>query len=500
MQMVDVWRIGPTHVDFNVTNGCNLACTHCHSASGAKLPAELCTEEVLDVLDQLHALGVMRVAIAGGEPFIRRDIVDILEHACRLPGWRVAVITNGLFFRQREQVARLAERCPDLTVNVSLDGSTASGFHVLRRQARRPDQDPQPMFDQIVDGIRSLVHLGVTTAVNVTLSRPTLHDWVPTYRLAVEKLGASALVGIKFFPGGYGKTFRGLLELSFEQWSGVFARITRAKLDGDLPGMQVSVPAAWEFYLPLLQAGIDVHGAEQAWGYRAPLREGAYRSSYSVGDTAGVAELSIAGDGTVYPSVLFSGMPGVASGNVRERPLAEIWAASPVLTSMRTMQVGDLAAECGACTFSAVCGGGSRARAYADTGRLDGIDAACPIVRAAEPAAGGSPRVVPVGPPPVDMHVLGKGREAMRVFFTADGCQLRVNSHIVTCGADEAHLLRTAVGAGSAQTSAQDVGSGTPRLSDAMDTLLATLRRVGAPTDAVSPLRGLASVPASERR
>jgi hypothetical protein len=89
----------------------------------------------------------------------------------------------------------------------------------------------------------------------------------------------------------------------------------------------------------------------------------------------------------------------------------------------------------------------------------------------------------------------------MRVFFTADGCQLRVNSHIVTCGADEAHLLRTAVGAGSAQTSGpQDAGWGTPRLSDAMDTLLATLRRVGAPTDAVSPLRELASVPASERR
>lgn len=490
---MDVWRIGPTHVDFNVTNGCNLACTHCHSSSGAKLPAELSTAEITGVLDELHALGVMRIAIAGGEPFIRRDILDILEHACRLPGWRVAVITNGLFFRTREQVARLAERCPGLSVNVSLDGSTARGFHVLRRQARRPDQDPGPMFDQISAGIRALVDAGMTTAVNVTLSRPTIHDWIPTYRFAAQELGASAVVGIKFFPGGYGKTFRDMLELPFDQWSAEFARVTQAKIDGELPGMQVSVPAPWEFYLPLLEAGIDVHDAERAWGYRAPLREDAYSSVFSMGDTAGTAELSIAGDGTVYPSVLFSGMTGVACGNIRDQSLAQIWAASPVFASMRTLELTDLAADCHACAFSTVCGGGSRARAFADTGQLNGIDGSCPLVHGAQPSPVRAPQALSAAVSPSEMHLLGRGRDAIRVFFTREGCQVRVNGHILTCGPEDAAVLRAAVAGGESTASAAPGTANRPS-HGTTDALLTTLQSLGAPPDAVSPLRELVAV------
>ncbi len=80
--MSSVWDRGPAHVDFNVTNGCNLACSHCHSSSGDKLPRELHIDEVKDVVTQLHEMGVLTIAFAGGEPFIRKDILSILEHAC----------------------------------------------------------------------------------------------------------------------------------------------------------------------------------------------------------------------------------------------------------------------------------------------------------------------------------------------------------------------------------------------------------------------------------
>ena len=353
------------------------------------------------------------------------------------------------------------------------------------------------MFDQIVAGIRALVDAGMTTAVNVTLSKPTIHDWVPTYRFAAQELGASAVVGIKFFPGGYGKTFRDRLELPFEQWSAEFARVSRAKIDGELPGMQVSVPAPWEFYLPLLEAGIDVHDAERAWGYRAPLRQDAYSSVYSMGDTAGTAELSIAGDGTVYPSVLFSGMTGVACGNVRVQSLAQIWASSPIFASMRTLELADLAADCHACAFSSVCGGGSRARAFADTGQLNGIDGSCPLVHGAEPSLVRAQRVPLATTSPAEMHLLGRGRNAIRVFFTAEGCQVRVNGHIVTCGVEDAGVLRAAVDGGASSFSgSRSTGGLSPR--GATDALLTTLRGLGASPDAISPLCELVAVPASE--
>lgn len=496
--MEDLWRVGPTHVDFNLTNGCNLACTHCHSSSGSKLPDELTTTEVYDILDQLHDLGVLRVAIAGGEPFMRRDIYPILEHACRLPGWQVAVITNGLFFRDPDRVSDLARRCPALTVNVSLDGSTPDRFHVLRRQAHRPHADPGPMFRQITDGIRRLVAAGITTAVNVTLSRPTIDDCVPTYRLAVDELGADALVGIKFFPGGYGKTFRDLLELPYDRWRSAFVSLTRAKLAGDLSRLQISVPAAWEFYLPLIQAGIDVHAAEQVWRYRAALREPGYAGRYAIGDTAGIAELAIAGDGSVYPSVLFVGAPGAVAGNVRTESLRAIWESAPLFAALRGLPVEHLSANCGACSFAPVCGGGSRARAYADAGVITAVDYGCPLA-----APGPAPALVAgttdptrrTAPARAQRHgpyLLGDGPAAVRLYFTSDGCQLRANGRIVTCGRIQAALLRTAVSAAGADGAGEDLAAldGAAR-AEALAALVDALRGIGAQPTVLASLERL---------
>lgn len=448
----DVWSVGPANGQLNITNGCNLACSHCHASSGTKLDGELSTTEMKRVLNELHRLGVMNLAIAGGEPFMRRDVLDILEHACALPGWQVAVITNGMFFASPGRLAELADRCPGITVNVSLDGSTPSRFHVLRRQAHRPDADPAPMFATVKQAISDLVAAGVTTAVNFTLTRSSLQDCVPTYRVAVQELGASALVAIKFFPGGYGKAIADLLDISYLEWSPMFTDLTRRRLVGELPALQISVPAAWEFYLPLIDAGIEIIAAEQAWGYRSPLREAAYSSRVVIGDPAGVAELCVDADGTVYPSVLLGGVSDVACGNVRLAALDEIWRTSAVLVGMRSLQLAGLASNCRSCPARRLCGGGSRARALSLTGHLSGADTVCPIIT---PAPCNAPQFAAHAASswasPAHMRVVGSGRDAARIFRTANGTQIRVGGRIISCGPETSvrldALLESAVAA-----------------------------------------------------
>lgn len=495
--MQDLWRFGPTHVDFNVTNGCNLTCSHCHSSSGDKLPGELSTSEVCDILDQLHTLGVLRLSIAGGEPFLRPDILEILEYASSLQGWQVAVITNGMFFHDAGRVEDLARRCPGLTVNVSLDGSTPARFHILRRQARNPGNDPSPMFNRIVAGIRRLVDAGITTAVNMTLSRPTLLDCTPTYKLVVEELGASALVAIKFFPAGYGKLAQDMLDLPYDLWSPAFADLTRAKLAGDLSKLQISVPAAWEFYLPLIQAGIDVHAAERSWRYRAPLRESAYGRQYSIGDTSGIAEMSIAADGSVYPSVLFVGMADAVAGTTRTQSLAEIWSSSPLFSTIRAQRTEFLSANCGMCSLATVCGGGSRARAFGSVGTLNAVDQACPL---SVEQPGRIP--VPAQAPPATetsrepVRVLGTGSRAVRLLFTEDACQLRTNGKIISCDPEQAKILR-ALTASPPPGGQHDPVAGTlpgQTSVSSLSRLLDTLRNVDAAPDAVAPLARLRDV------
>jgi radical SAM protein with 4Fe4S-binding SPASM domain len=479
------WGMGPTHVDFNVTNGCNLACNHCHSSSGEKLPDELSIEEIKSVLDQLHRMGVLSLAIAGGEPFMRRDILDILEHACSLPGWTVSVITHGLFFRKQEGIEAIAGRCPGLTVNVSLDGSTPARFHVLRKQARRPNDDPTPMFTQVTTGITSLIAAGINTSVNITLSRPTIDDCIPTYRLVVDELGASALVGIKFFPGGYGKAMRDLLEIPYPVWSESLVRLTRAKLDGELPRMQISVPAPWEFYLPLAEAHIDIDAAEAAWNYRAPLREHGYRRMHSIGDSAGIAELSIGGDGNVYPSILTVGCDELICGNVREQSLTSLWRTSPALTAIRRSQVEDLSADCLNCPLVGVCGGGSRSRGFANSGSFYAADYQCPIVKPTRELADEDAQRVRLEPL---MRTFGKGHNAVRAYATEYEAQLRTNGHIISCDGAEARailaILQTSTGKSADEVLREDAAETHSVLTQLTD----LLRQVGAAESAVREL------------
>lgn len=441
------YLMGPVHVDLNVTNACNLACDHCHASSGPRLPDELDTEELKATIDGLHRIGTMSLAVAGGEPFTRPDIIELLEHACGLPGWKVSVITNGLFFDRRDTLGQLVDRCPDLAVNVSLDGSTPEGMSHLRKQVDATRRDPEQLFGKVVEGIEAVVDSGLENSVNFTLTRPTLDDARATYRLVTDELGAGGMVAIKFFPGGYGKERREQFEIPYPRWSRFFAELTREKLDGAFPAMQISVPAPWEFYLPLAEEGVDLRRAEKVWGYRSPLRERPYGESRACGDVGGVAELAVDATGKVYPSVLYAGVPEMVCGDVRRTPLETVWREASLLARLRALGVEHLAGGCAGCPAVDLCGGGSRARAYALSGSVTGADELCPLVDRSEAArhCAPSPRPRRGGEGLRECRTLGTGPTALRLLLGEEGCELRWRGTVVRGGEVLSELLERLV-------------------------------------------------------
>jgi molybdenum cofactor biosynthesis enzyme MoaA len=71
----------PVLVDVCVTNRCNLNCEYCSAESGpfANKKGEMTLETLDSVFQQFNVLNVPRVAITGGEPLMREDIMDILK-------------------------------------------------------------------------------------------------------------------------------------------------------------------------------------------------------------------------------------------------------------------------------------------------------------------------------------------------------------------------------------------------------------------------------------
>ena len=113
----------PICLTWELTYACNLACTHCLSSSGRRDPRELSTSEALALIDEIADMQIFYVNIGGGEPMIRRDFFELVEHAVS-QHVGVKFSTNGTRI-DREAAKRLAA-IDYLDVQISIDGVDAA--------------------------------------------------------------------------------------------------------------------------------------------------------------------------------------------------------------------------------------------------------------------------------------------------------------------------------------------------------------------------------------
>ena len=129
----------PICLTWELTYACNLACSHCLSSSGRRDPRELSTSEAKALIDEIAAMQIFYINIGGGEPMIRRDFFELIEHAV---AQKVGVkfSTNGT--RIDEGAARRLAGIDYLDIQISIDGADAATSDRVRGigsydQARR---------------------------------------------------------------------------------------------------------------------------------------------------------------------------------------------------------------------------------------------------------------------------------------------------------------------------------------------------------------------------
>ncbi|HQY96120.1 MAG TPA: GTP 3',8-cyclase MoaA, partial [Phycicoccus sp.] len=124
----------------SVTDRCNLRCTYCMPAEGldwmAK-PEMLTDEELLRLITVMVGLGIEQVRLTGGEPLLRRSLVDLVAGIAAIePRPRIAMTTNGVGLERT--AAALAAAGLD-RVNISLDTTDPEHFRRLTRRDRIAD-------------------------------------------------------------------------------------------------------------------------------------------------------------------------------------------------------------------------------------------------------------------------------------------------------------------------------------------------------------------------
>jgi len=119
----------PICLTWELTYACNLACTHCLSSSGRRDPNELTTAQAKALIDEIAAMQIFYVNIGGGEPMMRRDFFELVEHAVA-QHVGVKFSTNGT--RIDAAAAQRLAGIDYLDIQVSIDGADAETSDRIR--------------------------------------------------------------------------------------------------------------------------------------------------------------------------------------------------------------------------------------------------------------------------------------------------------------------------------------------------------------------------------
>jgi radical SAM protein len=371
----------PFLVLFETTRACDLACSHCRAeAQPVGHPDELSTAEVTAVLDDLAKAGAPRpiVVLTGGDPFKRADLRQLVVHGSAL-GLAMAVSPSGTPLATEGNLAGVRAAGAGV-VSFSLDGADAAAHDAFR--------GVPGSFDLTVEACRSARRVGLRLQVNTTITAGTVDQLPETARL-VREVDAGLWSVFFLVPTGRGRRLGALdaeevedvLHLLAEAAATVTLKTTEApqyrrvlhqragRPPADAAGRRGALYHRLHGRLrDVLAEGPSTRPHPGAGGPRSGRSR---RAPLAVGDGSGVVFVSHVG--TVFPS----GFLPLAVGNVRDRPLTEIYRTSPVLRLLRDRD--RLGGACGRCEFRQACGG-SRAQAFAATGDPMAADPNCPYV------------------------------------------------------------------------------------------------------------------------
>lgn len=114
---------------WEITNKCNYKCKYCIFNSGICNDVELTYEDIKKVIDALKVKNFKYLKITGGEPFIRKDIIDILKYASDKD--MVVDISTNASLINKSMIKYLKDINLDM-IHVSLDGSNKEMHEIVR--------------------------------------------------------------------------------------------------------------------------------------------------------------------------------------------------------------------------------------------------------------------------------------------------------------------------------------------------------------------------------
>jgi len=227
----------PPLLIISITKRCNLNCRGCYSKLLHNAPeTELEPSRFSAILKEAQSLGISIILLAGGEPLLRKEILDI---AARFPKTIFPIFTNGL--QLDEDYTMFFAKHPHLIPVISLEGG----------EAETDFRRGEGVYGNYAGGIEMLNKKQILWGVSITLTSQNIDTVMnPNYATTKLKKGCRLFFFVEYVPVAEGSED---LVLTEAQKASVQPKVD-ALMDS-LPGMFIAFPGDEDQYDGCLAAG-----------------------------------------------------------------------------------------------------------------------------------------------------------------------------------------------------------------------------------------------------
>ena len=207
---------------WDVTSKCNLKCRHCYAAEkydSTCRPNDLTTDQAKRMLEHVKMLGYNHVLLLGGEPLIRKDILEVISYA-RSIGLNVMINTNGTFLSPNMCYELLNRGVKE--ISVSFQGIRASTHDIVAGTGS---------FSASMIGLKNLVKAkemvgsNVLIGIQFTVTKPAKNEMHKLIDFALENRVGGLSVGFLDDNGRAHSNFHDL-HISVDEYLDVLETVT----------------------------------------------------------------------------------------------------------------------------------------------------------------------------------------------------------------------------------------------------------------------------------
>ncbi len=310
-----------------VTNRCNLNCCHCYAFQ--KEGAELGTDEITSAIDAFSHLGAFRMFLTGGEPFIRDDLLSIVNQThTKL---KLYISTNGTLLTS-DIIEKLSQTKVG-SLQFSIDGIGETHDSI---------RGTQGAFETIMTTLKEAVAAVKNVGISMVLTKYNKDDVLHVLDLA-ESLKCT------FF------------QLTFLHFSGKATKELHIPLKEKIKVIE---------QLREMNETLNVDVSVAAPPPFAMTDENAFLCTFPY-------ILGVNANGDVAPCDGLLHVKDMVIGTLKKMPLEDIWEKSELLNQIRSITPEKLKGICRKCTVKDFCAGGCRAASFLTYGDFTGPDPLC---------------------------------------------------------------------------------------------------------------------------